>query len=120
MEMPNQTAFNSFFDSMPLRKDIDEEFQYDTSTFKLENETEAFEVILSPFYNEFTLTVRKKESQETVSFLKLRSVEKIEILNEQNKAPFLRIFHGKSDSYIHTLEMGFHPFFQMKLQEQYL
>lgn len=120
MEMPNETAFISFFDSKPLRKDPEEEFQYDTSTYELENETEAFEVILSPFYNEFTLTVRNKESQERVSFLKLRSVEKIEILDGQNKASLLRIFHGKSDSYSHTLEIGFHPFFQMKLQEQYL
>lgn len=120
MEMPNETAFISFFDCMPHRKDATDEFQYDTSTFMFENEKEAFEVVLSPFYNEFTLTVSEKESRETISFLKLRSVEKIEILENQQKAPVIRLFHGKSDSYVHTLEMVFNPYFQMNLQEHYL
>lgn len=120
MELPNEEELVSVFETLPDRKDETDEFQFDTSTFKLENGTESFEIVLSPFYNEFTLTVTEMKRQETISYLKLRSVEKIEILKDRKKAAAIRIFHGRSESYIHTLELAFKPRFQMALQELYL
>lgn len=120
MEMPSEAEFIAVFGTEPDRKDGKVEFLFDTSTFKFENSAESFEVILSPFYNEFTLLVTGKKEQEIIVQLKLRSLEKIEIVQVPQEAVLIRIVHGRSDSYVHTLAFTFQPRFQMALQEHYL
>lgn len=120
MEMPTEAEFTAVFGTEPDRKDREIDFLFDTSIFRFENKGETFEVILSPFYNEFTLLVTGKKEQEIIGHLKLRSVEKIEIVQAPQEPVLIRIFHGRSDSYVHTLAFTFQPRFQMALQEHYL
>ncbi len=117
MDMPKESELTALFKAQPERSDEQTEFYYDTSTYTVENDSEAFQVVFSPFYNEFTLLVTEKKQQETVFTLKLRSVEKIEIVD--NFLASLRIIHAISESYYNTIEMTFKPKFKMALHEHY-
>lgn len=120
METPNETELAEYFGAPPERKDETIEFALDTATFRFDNGIESFKVVISPFYNEFVLEVAAIKEQQSVLQLKLRSVEKIEIVEEPQEAAMIRIHHGRSESYIHTLACSFKPKFQMALHEQYL
>ncbi len=117
MDMPKESELTALFNTQPKRSDELAEFYYDTTTFTTENDSQSIMVVLSPFYNEFTLIVTEKEQQETVSTIKLRSVEKIEIVD--NLLASLRIIHAISESYYNTIEMTLKPKFKMALHEHY-
>lgn len=120
MEFPQENELNSFFKVLPERKNEAEEFHFDTATYRFFNDLESFEVVLSPFYNEFTMIQKDLAGQHTINRIKLRSVEKLEIITSIEQTASLRIYYGKSDSYIQLMEMGFRPEFKMMLVEQYL
>lgn len=117
MELPKESELIALFNVQPKRSDELTEFYYDTSTFTAENESQSFLVVMSPFYNEFTLIVTEKEQQEITSTIKLRSVEKIEIVDRLMTS--LRIIHATSESYYNTIEMTFQPKFKITLHENY-
>lgn len=118
MEIPEEVELISFFKSEPKREDTTDVFFYDTSTFTFENEIELFGVILSPFYDKFILTVKDKQTKETLSYIELRSVQKLEVENDEFQ-PKVRLFHGESDIYQNILEFTFKPRFRMVFEEQY-
>lgn len=119
MEIPEELDLISFFESIPKRKDETDVFYYDTSTFVLENDKELFEVILSPFYNEFTLNVKDKHTKETLSYLELLSVRKIEIVEDKKHFSKIRLFHGESDRYENIIELTLKPNYKASFREQY-
>ncbi len=118
METLDEAKLISFFGSKPTRNDKTEIFFYDKSTFAFENDKELFEVVLSPFYDKFELTVKDKESKETISYIELRSVQKLELVDEQVQQK-LRLYHGESEIYQNILEFTFNPRFKMVFEEQY-
>jgi hypothetical protein len=118
METPEELELISFFQSIPKREDETEVFFYDTSTFVFENEYERFSIVLSPFYDKFTLTVKDKETKETMAHIELRSVQKLEVENDRQRYK-TRLFHGESDIYQNILEFTFKPRFKMVFEEQY-
>ncbi|MBK5459140.1 hypothetical protein [Peribacillus sp. TH27] len=69
MEFPEELDLISVFGAIPKRKDETDAFYYDTSTFVLENEKEIYEIILSPFYHEFTLSVKEKKTNKVCHIL---------------------------------------------------
>lgn len=83
MEIPDELNLISFFASIPKRNDKTDNFYYDKSAFSFENDDEVFEIIISPFYQEFTLTVKDKETNTIRSYLELLSVRKLEIVEDQ-------------------------------------
>ncbi|MBB5178817.1 hypothetical protein HNQ44_000239 [Planomicrobium koreense] len=117
MDMPKESELVALFEAQPKRSDELAEFYYDTSTFTAENERQSIMVVVSPFYNEFTLIVTEKEDQEAVSTIKLRSVEKMEIVEDMPAS--LRIVHAISESYYNTIEITLKPKFKMALHEHY-
>ena len=117
MNMPKETELTALFEAPPKRSDERTEFYYDTSTFTAENDSQSIMAVVSPFYNEFTLIVTEKEDQEAVSTIKLRSVEKMEIVGEGH--PALRIVHAVSESYYNTIEITLKPKFKMAMHEHY-
>jgi hypothetical protein len=117
MDMPKESELAALFEAPPKRSDELVEFYYDTSTFTAENERQSIMVVVSPFYNEFTLIVTEKEDQEAVSTIKLRSVEKMEIVEDMPAS--LRIIHAISESYYNTIEITLKPKFKMALHEHY-
>lgn len=118
MDVPEEIKLISFFGSKPERKDETEVFHYDTSTFAFENDKELFGVILSPFYDKFILTVKDKETKETLSYLELRSVQKLELVDDAIQQK-VRLYHGESEIYQNVLEFTFIPRFKMVFEEQY-
>ncbi|TWT14349.1 hypothetical protein [Planomicrobium sp. CPCC 101079] len=118
MDVPEEEKLISFFGSKPKREAETEIFYYDTSTFSYENDNEVFGVIVSPFYDRFILMVKHKETQETLFFMELRSVQKFELIDDliQKK---VRLFHGESEIYQNIIEFTFTPRFKMIFEEQY-
>lgn len=117
MDMPKESELTALFEAPPKRSNEQAEFYYDTSTFTAENDSQSIMAIVSPFYNEFTLIVTEKEGQDDISTIKLRSVEKLEIINEG--MPALRIVHAISECYYNTIEITLKPKFKMALHEHY-
>ena len=119
MEIPEELDLISLFESFPKRKDKSDSFYYDKSTFVLENDKELFEVILSPFYHEFTLIVKDRCTKETLSYIELLLVNKIEIIEDKKYLSKIRLFHGDSDRYENIIELTLKPNFKMSFREQY-
>ncbi|MDN7240844.1 hypothetical protein QWY14_03535 [Planococcus sp. N028] len=118
MEIPKEQELISFFGSKPEREDETDLFFYDKSTFTFENENEFFELEIAPFYDKFILTVKDKETNETLSYIELRSVQKLEVVSDQQQSK-IRLSHGESDIYQNILEFKFKPRFNMVFEEQY-
>jgi len=119
MQLPEEFDLISVFESIPKRKDETEPFYYDTSTFILENDKELLEITISPFYSEFTLIVKEKETRRTISSLELLSVRKLEIVEDTKYRAKIRLFHGESDRYENVIELTIKPSFQIIFREQY-
>jgi hypothetical protein len=69
MDIPDEVDLISVFESIPQRKDETDVFYYDQSTFVFKNDIEVFEIILSPFYHEFSITAKEKKSDRLLSHL---------------------------------------------------
>lgn len=119
MEIPEEADLISVFESLPARKDMTDNFYYDTSSFIFENENEVMEVMLSPFYDEFIIDVKEKNSNEVLSYMKLISVRKIEIAADRREYAMIRLFQGESDLYENIIEITLKPRFKLIFKEQY-
>ncbi|USK74304.1 hypothetical protein [Peribacillus frigoritolerans] len=119
MDIPEELDLISVFGAIPKRKDETGAFYYDTSTFVLENEKEKYEIILSPFYQEFSLRVKEKKTNKELSYIELLSVNKIEIVEDKMEHSKIRLFHGDSDRYVNITEITLKPRFHMIFREQY-
>ncbi|MDM5286492.1 hypothetical protein ABEI56_03865 [Peribacillus castrilensis] len=119
MDIPEELDLISVFGTIPKRKDETDAFYYDTSTFVLENEKEKYEIILSPFYHEFSLSVREKKTNNVLSYIELLSVNKIEIMEDKKEHSKIRLFHGDSDRYVNITEITLKPRFHIIFREQY-
>ncbi len=120
MEFPGELNLISVFESIPERKDETEDFYYDQSTFLFENDHEAFEVILSPFYGALSLTVTDKKTSNTMSYIEFHSVRKLEIVEDKKDCSKIRIMHGESDRFENIVEITLKPRYKFIFREQYL
>ncbi|MCU1807221.1 hypothetical protein ACXEO8_25055 [Cytobacillus firmus] len=119
MEIPEEADLISVFESLPGRQDETENFYYDTSSFIFENKNEVMEVRIAPFYDEFIMDVKEKNSNEVLSYMKLLSVRKIEIAADEKEYSIIRLFHGESDLYENIIEITLRPKFKLIFKEQY-
>ncbi|RZT21627.1 hypothetical protein [Fictibacillus sp. BK138] len=119
MDIPDELDLISVFESIPKRKDETDIFYYDQSTFLLETDNEVYEIILSPFYHEFSMSIKEKKTDEELSHLELLSVNKIEIVKDSKDYSKIRLFHGESDRYENIIEITFKPRFKLIFREQY-
>ncbi|CAM3849898.1 hypothetical protein CYOC110262_24975 [Cytobacillus oceanisediminis] len=119
MEIPEEAGLISVFESLPKRKDETDTFYYDTSIYVSENEYEAVEITLSPFYDEFIMDVKDKKTNHVLSYLKLLSVNKMEIAADKKNHAMIRLFHGESDLYVNIVEITLKPRFKLIFREQY-
>ena len=65
---PSELELISLFECLPTKKDVREPFEYDETTFSFRTEINIFEVMVSPFYNKFSLTVKNLIDNETIGF----------------------------------------------------
>ncbi|UOK59638.1 hypothetical protein MGI18_13410 [Bacillus sp. OVS6] len=59
MVIPEELDLISVFGAIPQRKDETDPFYYDNLTFVFENQYELYEISISPFYHEFSLSVKE-------------------------------------------------------------
>ncbi|MGW9103699.1 hypothetical protein ACWGPZ_31730 [Priestia megaterium] len=116
-ECPEELDFISLFECIPLKKDQNESFLYDESTFIFTNEINRFEVKISPFYNSFSLSVTDLEDDE-IFYYRLESVTKIEIMNDNKESKAIRLFIDQGiDRFIMIMDLVFRPKFKVVLKE---
>ncbi|MED4836830.1 hypothetical protein COE08_00970 [Priestia megaterium] len=114
---PEELDFISLFECIPLKKDQNESFLYDESTFIFTNEMNRFEVKISPFYNSFSLSVKDLEDDE-IFYYSLQSVTKIEIMNDNTERKAIRLFIDQGiDRFIMIMDLVFRPKFKVVLKE---
>lgn len=116
-DCPEELDFISLFECIPLKKDQNEVFWYDESTFIFTTQTNRFEVKISPFYNSFSLSVTDLEDDE-IFYYGLESVTKIEIVNDNKESKAIRLFIDQEiDRFIMTMDIVFRPKFKVMLKE---
>ncbi|MCG0050767.1 hypothetical protein [Priestia aryabhattai] len=116
-DCPEELDFISLFECIPLKKDQNEVFWYDESTFIFTTQTNRFEVKISPFYNSFSLSVTDLEDDE-IFYYGLESVTKIEIINDNKESKAIRLFIDQGiDRFIMTIDIVFRPKFKVMLKE---
>ncbi|QDZ80419.1 MULTISPECIES: hypothetical protein [Priestia] len=116
-DCPEELDFISLFECIPLKKDQNENFLYDESTFIFTNEINRFEVKISPFYNSFSLLVTDLEDDE-IFYYSLESVTKVEILNDNKESKAIRLFIDQGiDRFIMIMDLVFRPKFKVVLKE---
>jgi hypothetical protein len=116
-DCPEELDFISLFECIPLKKDQNENFLYDESTFIFTNEINRFEVKISPFYNSFSLSVKDLEDDE-IFYYSLESVTKIEIMNDNKESKAIRLFIDQGiDRFIMIMDLVFRPKFKVVLKE---
>ncbi|MES5265395.1 hypothetical protein [Priestia megaterium] len=116
-DCPEELDFISLFECIPLKKDQNEIFLYDQSTFVFTNEINRFEVKISPFYNFFSLSVTDLEDDE-IFYYSLESVTKIEIVNDDKESNAIRLFIDQGiDRFIMIMDIVFRPKFKVVLKE---
>lgn len=116
-DCPEELDFISLFECIPLKKDQNESFLYDESTFIFTNEINKFEVKISPFYNSFSLSVTDLEDDE-IFYYRLESVTKIEIMNDNKESKAIRLFIDQGiDRFIMIMDLVFRPKFKVVLKE---
>ncbi|MFC7371989.1 hypothetical protein ACFQPF_09880 [Fictibacillus iocasae] len=119
MDIPDEIDLISVFESIPKRKDETDLFYYDQSTFLFKTVNEVYEIILSPFYHEFSISVKEKKTDEVLSRLELFSVNKIEVVKDKKDNSQIRLFHGESDRYENIIEITLKPRFKLIFREHY-
>ncbi|KWU57847.1 MULTISPECIES: hypothetical protein [Priestia] len=116
-DCPEELDFISLFECIPLKKDQNESFLYDESTFTFTSEMNRFEVKISPFYNFFSLSVKDLEDDE-IFYYSLESVTKIEIMNDNKESKAIRLFIDQGiDRFIMIMDLVFRPKFKVVLKE---
>ncbi|MED4052326.1 hypothetical protein [Priestia megaterium] len=116
-DCPEELDFISLFECIPFKKDQNESFLYDESTFIFTNEINRFEVKISPFYNSFSLSVTDLEDDE-IFYYRLESVTKIEIMNNNKESKAIRLFIDQGiDRFIMIMDLVFRPKFKVVLKE---
>ncbi|KMM38485.1 hypothetical protein [Guptibacillus hwajinpoensis] len=119
MEFPGELNLISVFESIPERKDRTDDFNNDKSKFSFENDHESFEVIISPFYQEFALSVKDKKTTNVLSYIEFRSVKKLEIVEDRKNCSKIRLIHGETERFENIIEITLKPRYKFIFREQY-
>lgn len=112
-----EVDFISLFECLPIKKDQNEVFWYDESTFIFSTETETFKIKISPFYNSLSLLVKDIDGEERF-YYNLQTVKKIEIVQDHKEKKEIRLFVDQGgDRFITIIDIIFKPKFKVVLNE---
>ncbi|WP_270182322.1 hypothetical protein [Alkalihalobacillus sp. CinArs1] len=119
MEYPGELNLISVFEALPERNDETDDLYNDKSTFSFENKHEAFEVIISPFYQKFSLSVKDKKTTNVLSYIEFHSVKKLEIVEDRKDSSIIRLIHGASERFENIIEITLKPKYKFIFREQF-
>ncbi|WP_366597167.1 hypothetical protein AB0R87_04660 [Bacillus pumilus] len=117
---PDKTDWLSFFETEP-----DERFEkgmpieYQSLTFRFENQDERFVVTMYLGSQEFTLKAVRKKDGSVLGIYDFKTVQHVEIKkNKQYEKELLIIVEAYGD-FITTVEITFLPFFFVMMKEHF-
>ena len=115
---PSEIDFISLFECLPVKKDDDELFEYNESTFRFKIKKYKYEVIVCPFYNQFGLLVR--EGSMVIGRYNFQTVSKIEILTDKEDESSIRLFLDDDRvRFLMIVEITFKPNFNIEIKETF-
>ncbi|MFD3449496.1 hypothetical protein ACFDTO_33495 [Microbacteriaceae bacterium 4G12] len=115
---PTELDFISLFECFPRKKDEEELFEYDESTFVFNLNDQAFEVMISPFYQKFSLLVKMIEDNETIGYYDFHTVDRIEIISDRREHSAIRLFmESDRERFLTMIEITFKPKFMIIMKE---
>lgn len=115
---PSELDLISLFECLPRKKNEKELYEYDETTFAFQTNNEAFEVVISPFYDRFSLQAKNREDNETIGYYDFYTVSKIEIISDRKNDSSLRlILEYDRDDYMTLVEITFKPKFKLIMKE---
>ncbi|MGK7377615.1 hypothetical protein ACSFXN_07210 [Planococcus sp. 1R117A] len=115
---PAELDFISLFECLPRKKDEKEMFEYDETSFVFPLENIAFEVMISPFYDRFSLLARDAVDNEDIAYYNFQTVSKIEVISDRQNDSSLRLFleYDRTDL-MTVVEITFKPKFKVIMKE---
>lgn len=117
---PSEIDFISLFECLPEKKVDDELFEYNESTFRFQINQYNYEVMVCPFYNQFSLKVYETQRNKLIGRYNFQTVSKIEILTDKKDESSMRLFfeHDR-DRFLMIVEITFKPSFKIEIKETF-
>jgi hypothetical protein len=117
---PSEIDFISLFECLPVKKDDDELFEYNESTFRFQNNQYKYKVMVCPFYHQFSLIVQETQGNKLIGRYNFQTVSKIEILTDKKDESSMRLFleHNR-DRFLMIIEISFKPNFKIEIKETF-
>lgn len=118
---PEENDFLSLFECEPSLLDTnakDVPFYYNQATYQFSNGEEDFIVTLAPSYGEVKIQVTQRTSNQLLSLLDLKRVDKFEITADKKETSSVLLTVLKEDSQ-QTIEIDFKPKFKLIFREHY-
>ncbi|MBR0590904.1 MULTISPECIES: hypothetical protein [Bacillus] len=117
---PDKTDWLSFFETEP-----DERFEkgmpieYQSLTFRFENQDERFVVTMYLGSQEFTLKAVRKKDGSVLGIYDFKTVQHVEIKKDKQYEKELLIIVEAYGDFITTVEITFLPFFSVMMKEHF-
>ncbi|MGA3851998.1 hypothetical protein ACPCW1_03725 [Bacillus pumilus] len=117
---PDETDWLSFFETEP-----DERFEkgmpieYQSLTFRFENQDERFVVTMYLGSQEFTLKAVRKKEGSVLGIYDFKTVQHVEIKKDKQYEKELLIIVEAYGDFITTVEITFLPFFSVMMKEHF-
>ncbi|MGG3625538.1 hypothetical protein ABES25_18525 [Bacillus gobiensis] len=117
---PSESEFISLFECLPLKKDEEELFEYSESTFRFQINQYKYEVMVCPFYNQFSLIIQETQENKLIGRYNFQTISKIEILTDKRDESSLRLFlEDDRDRFLMIVEITFKPNFKVEIKETF-
>ena len=119
---PEENDFLSLFECEPLLLDTnakDVPFYYNEATYQFSNGEEDFIVTLAPSYGEVKIQVTQRSSNQLLSLLDIKRVDKFEITADQKESSSVLLTVLQEDLR-QTIEIDFKPKFKLIFREHYM
>lgn len=113
---PGELDFISLFECLPTKKDDEAPFEYNESTFAFEQSNKRFIIKISPFYNQFSISVWDKDDE--IMYYDLQTVTSIEILSDKKDDSRIRLFLEDRDRFSTVINVTFKPKFKVIVKDR--
>lgn len=94
-------------------------FFYNRATYRFSNGEEDFIVTLSPSYGEVKIQVTQRASNQLISIMDLKRVDKFEITADKKDLSSVLLMLLNDDFITQTIEIDFKPKFKLIFREHY-
>ncbi|MET3658854.1 MULTISPECIES: hypothetical protein [Sporosarcina] len=117
---PEENDLLSLFECEPTLLDTTSlDFFYNRATYRFSNGEEDFIVTLSPSYGEVKIQVTQRASNQLISLMDLKRVDKFEITADKKDLSSVLLMLLNDDFITQTIEIDFKPKYKLIFREHY-